>query len=191
MANDFPSGDIQALWRDQQLEAASLAAGQVRKLAETFQSRIRRRNRREYAGAAVAILGHAAAAAIVPDPWIRLGAALVAAGVLYVCYQLHRRASAEIVPERLGLSPVIDFHRAQLERQRDALRGVWSWYALPVLPGLLVVLIAGARGTRRAILLTGIAALIFGAIVWLNRRGADRLQQQLDRLDSIAKGDKQ
>lgn len=191
MADDFPSNDIQALWTSQQGDAVRLAAGQVRLLAATFQQRIRRRNRIEYAGAAIGIAGQAVIAAMTVNAWVRAGALMAIAGVLYVCYQLNRRASASVVPEQLGTSPAIDFHRAQLERQRDALRSMFSWYILPILPGLLIVLIAGARSRRHMIVNLCLAGVMFVTILWLNRRGARRLQAEIDRLTPMTKGDMQ
>ncbi len=190
MASDFQPDDLQSLWKDQQLEHTRIATEAIRMMAGNFQSRIQRRNRREYVAAALGMAGHAVIAAVAPNPPVRAGAILVIAAVLYVCYQLHRRGASSDVPEELALRPAIDFHRAQLERQRDALRGVWSWYVLPFMPGLLMVLIGGARGLRHAVInAAGLAALAAGA-VWLNVRAANRLQREIDQLNSMEKGDK-
>lgn len=191
MASDFQPDDLQSLWKDQQLDHTRIATEAIRMMAENFQSRIQRRNRREYVAAALAMAGHAVIAAVGPNPWVRAGAILVIAGLIYVCYQLHRRAASAGLPEEIALHPGIGFHRSQLARQRDALRGVWSWYLLPMLPGMLIVLVAGARGVRHAAVnLTGLAAISAG-VVWLNHRAANRIQREIDRLDSMEKGESQ
>ena len=52
---------------------------------------------------------------------------------LYVIYQLYRRGSARAVPPDARLETSLELYRAQLERRRNALRGIWSWYTGPIL----------------------------------------------------------
>jgi hypothetical protein len=46
---------------------------------------------------------------------------------MYMVYQLHRKASSAGAPADLGWKSCAAFYRAELERQRDALRSVWKW----------------------------------------------------------------
>ena len=125
------------------------------------------------------------------------GSGLTIAGALYVMFQLHRRASVRPAPGDLGLSTCIEFHRQTLERQRDALRGVGSWYLLPLVPGLAVIMIGTAVnqwtahpvGMGHLVMGYGLLAALVGAVffaVWkLNQRGADRLQVQIDEMTAL------
>jgi uncharacterized membrane protein len=122
---------------------------------------------------------------------MQLGAALVIAATVFVAWRIHRQASAKSVPE-VG-EALRDFHRQELIRQRDALRSVGRWYLAPFVPGMVLVM-AGrwfqSHAANRPIALdhlgilltSGIAVLLIGGIWWLNKRGADRLQQQIDQL---------
>ena len=59
-------------------------------------------------------------------------------GTLFMVYTLHKRGSARTVSAEFELRTCMDFHRKELQRQRDLLRDVWSWYLLPFVPGMLV-----------------------------------------------------
>ncbi|MCP5111057.1 MAG: hypothetical protein GY953_09500, partial [bacterium] len=107
--------------------------------ASRFQRKIIWRNVREYL-AAVVVLGFFGFNLWNTDSVImRAGAALVIAGTLYVVVQLRRRGAAKEVPADLGWRNSIEFHRQELERQRDLLRSIWRWYLLPLVPGMVVI----------------------------------------------------
>ena len=57
---------------------------------------------------------------------------------------LHLWGTARTLPSDLALTSALEFHRVQLERQRDLLRSVWWWYLLPFAPGVLVLEIGHA-----------------------------------------------
>jgi hypothetical protein len=92
------------------------------------------------------------------------------------------------LPEDLGVTASIEFHRRELVRQRDMLRSVWRWYIAPIVPGLAVFL-AGTMPPHSPFWVYLLLALFFlvilGGIVWLNRRGADRLDRQIAELDNL------
>jgi hypothetical protein len=74
----------------------------------------------------------------------------------------------------------------QLERQRDLLRSVWSWYLLPFVPALLVLQIglALAHPEKMSRIVTfGVLLVAFMAGVYeLNRRAAAGVQRRIDHL---------
>ncbi|MBP6690538.1 MAG: hypothetical protein KA153_11140, partial [Hyphomonadaceae bacterium] len=85
------------------------------------------------------------------------------------------------------------FHRAELTRQRDALRTVWSWYLAPFVPGMLVFL-AGVSFTpenpapfpaRLGVFLAGLGIMagVYAVIWWLNAIVAKRLDSEIAALD--------
>ncbi len=117
---------------------------------------------------------------------------LIIVGMLIVALNLHLRGRAVAPPAEASAQSLIDFQRAELARQRDALRSVWLWYILPVVPGIILWFIAigvdmTARHPERALIaLSGAAmvvALVFVIIILLNLLGAARLQRMIDDLD--------
>ncbi len=193
MTNESPSNDMKNLWQSQPTEPPRIPPEEIRKKMNKFERRIFWRNVREYAAGAVviAIFGY--------YEWrfhallVRIGSGLIIAGTLYVMYQLHQRASTRLAPADLGLSTCIDFHRKSLERQRNALRTVWSWYLLPFVPGLAVLVVGSivSQWAEKGHLVINsfvspaIMAAIFFAIWKLNRRAAEKLQTQIDELDAL------
>ena len=197
MTNESSSPDIRDLWQSQPTQPPSISPKDIRRKMRRFERRILRRNIREYAGGIFVVVAFSFCEWKLPAPLFRLGSGLAIAGALYVMFQLHRRASVRPVPGDLGLSTCIEFHRQTLERQRDALRGVGSWYLLPLVPGLAVIMIGTAVnqwtahpvGMGHLVMGYGIVAGMVGAVffaVWkLNQRGADRLQVQIDELTAL------
>jgi len=165
----------------------------VRAGADRFYRRIRRRNAIEYAACAVVIV--VCVVRIITWPYIlhKAGFGLIAAGALFVGWQLHRRASA-VPPEMAGTMPIYDFVRGQFARQRDALKSVFWWYILPLLPGMGLVLAANGLDPRteaagpphwvRWLAFVFIFAVI-GGVWWLNRLGARKLQKKIDEIDAL------
>jgi hypothetical protein len=165
----------------------------VRATADKFYRRIRRRNAIEYVACVMVIA--VCAVRIFTWPYIlhKIGFAMIAAGALFVGWQLHRRASA-VAPETAGAIPIYDFLRGQFARQRDALKSVLWWYILPLVPGMALVLAANGLDPRteaagpphwvRWVALVFIFAVI-GGVWWLNRSGARKLQKHIDEIDAL------
>lgn len=188
MQNELPPENLKNLWQNQRVEPIQMSLEEIRKRAERFQKRIRNRNLREYAGAAYVFA--ASGYFIWRLPYVRLGSVLLIAGTLYVVYQLHKRGAAKTVPESLALGTCLEFHRLVLERQRDLVRDVWKWYLLPLVPGMMGV-IAGlllhlpADDRIRMLPFILFCAAFFYAVWRLNQRGANKLQRQIDDLNSM------
>ena len=192
MMNEPPSNDMRQVWQNQSVNPIQMSLDEIRKKAEKFQRRVRWRNIREYLGAVlvVAIFGSFFWRYDSMLPCI--GSALVIAGTLYMMYQLHKRGSAKIVPADLASRTCLDFHRRELERQRDLLRDVWRWYLLPFVPGMVVFVVGLAiqhPAGRWATAGVGLAfcAIVFFLIGQLNRWAARKLQRQIDGLNALEK----
>jgi hypothetical protein len=103
-----------------------------------------------------------------------------------VVFQLHRRASVRPVPADAGRSASLDFYRRELERQREALRGIWSWYLLPMAPALVSVIVMRAidqGGIDNWVVWYGVGLVLLSAGVWgLNRRAARKLDRRIQEL---------
>jgi hypothetical protein len=181
----------QKLWQSQTSEYDPMTLAAIHEKARTFQATIKRRNAREYFGCVIVILGMLPAVLHRESWMMQAGGALIMLAVLFVGWQLHRRASAEKIPD-MG-EPLIDAYRAQLIRQRDALRSVGVWYLAPFIPGMALLLlgrwfqshVAGrSLRTDHFAIACGAAfvVLVFLGVWLLNRRGAKRLQRRIDEL---------
>ena len=185
--------DLKRLWKEQPMTAATLSADELEAGAKRLRRRIVFRNATEYVACVLVIAGFAFYIVRFPFPLMRAGSVLIILGTLLVAWQLHRRASSQPLPGDLGGQSWLAFQRAQLVRQRDALRSVWLWYVGPLVPGMAVfrwgveteldVSAPFARGR----LADGVIALVFLAVIALNAWGAHKLQQRIAALDREAK----
>jgi hypothetical protein len=161
--------------------------------AERFQTRIRWRNWSEYLAAVfvAGVFGYGAISA--PSLLLQIGNGLVAAAAIYVSWRMHQLAHPASRGDLAQAVNCAEFHRAELVRQRDALRSVWTWYLAPFVPGLVVfafgiAFVPGAEVpivARLAVagLTLASVALVFAAIAWLNASAAKKLQAEIECLD--------
>jgi hypothetical protein len=166
---------------------------EVRKGADKFYRRIRRRNAIEYVACVVVVVAFTSYVFVLPHVLQKVGSAMIVLATFYVAWQLHRRASAE-PPERAGTMPLLAFARAQMLRQRDALRSIFWWYILPFIPGLVVMSLGNgmdpefaAKGPApwvRWLVFAGMGAALAG-VWWLNQYGARKLQRRIDEIDAL------
>ena len=188
MNNESEDRQVMELWQNQTTEGVRMSVEQVRLEAGRFQSRIKWRNVREYvAGLAVtAFLGYEFSRA--KDLLLRVGFGLVMAGLAYVVWHLLSKGSPGEADESAGLSGWIEFRRRELVRQRDLLSSVWRWYIGPLVPGMVVVIVAFGRFAlahgRSIIPVVADALLIAAVFVAVGRLNAtQKLQRQIDELD--------
>lgn len=182
---------MKEVWQSQKTEGVRMAVAEVQANAGKFQRGIKNRNLREYAAAVVVLVFCGFEIWRASDLLVRSGFLLMIAGVAYVAWQLHAKASSKALPEEAGLSSYVEFQRRELERQRDALKSVWRWYLAPLVPGIAVLLAAFGRanpGHSKFIwLVIAVEAVVFGAvfvgIAMLNSAAARKLQKQIDELD--------
>ncbi len=191
---------LKSLWASQTPSMEPLTPDELRKQARKFRGQIARRNIIEYVAAALVIAVFGAFCVFFPDTPSRIGAGLIIAGTLYVVWSLHKRAGAEPQSSADAASCVLAFHRIQLEKQRDALSSVWSWYILPLLPGMLVFIIGTApEFANRSSFADGVVgsiqvtypkllfvALISLAVWWINKVAARRIDLEIKSIDDLS-----
>lgn len=190
-----PDRGPRSVWQNQKLEGIRMSADELRRRAGKFQRRIFWRNAREYVAALVVVVFFGFQFWRTPDAVTRAGFVLISAGALYLVWHLGRRGSSRSLPVEMGLASGLEFHRRELERQRDLLQSVWRWYLGPLMPGWVVLAIGMARtnpGHLRnfglIFTLYQIIAALFFVFVWhINRRAARKLQQQIDELDALTR----
>ncbi|MEL1250632.1 hypothetical protein [Aurantiacibacter gilvus] len=181
-------------WQDSGSAAALPPLEDLRARADRFRRRIVRRNWIEYAAGIVVVVLFAAVALFVPLPALRIGAALVIGGTCVVLWQLRRRGSPLSPMEHGGQLSVLDYQRRELVRQRDALDSIFTWYLLPLVPGMLVILASPLLSLPLAQwewppvdaqMAMAFPVFVFVLIYLLNKRAARQLQQQIDEIDAL------
>ncbi len=198
--NNLNSDDkVRGVWLSQSSEFISISPEELRQASNRMTRRIFWRNLREYLATAfvVAIFGYYFYK--FPTVLLRLGCGLIVVGSLLMVFQLYRNGSATSMAKGMNSKSCVDFHRAELLRQRDLLLSVWKWYLLPFVPGMCVFLL----GLLQMVLQQpasrfhyGLVALWFGvstvflagvfALVGkLNQMGAKKLQKEIDALDAV------
>lgn len=195
MDHDPQQSDLQQLWQSQPTEHDPMTLAQIHERAERLQTRVRRRNVREYLAGAFVLVAFAPIAVRSHSWMMQLGAALTIAATAFVIWYI-RRNGAAIAPipsaETEGAA-LVEFHRRELIRQRALLHSIGAWYLAPFVPGLTLILMGRwfqAPAAHRAaatdhlfIAVTGvIMVLVMGGIWLLNRRGARRVQRMIDEM---------
>jgi len=191
--NELPQDELRNAWQNQPGENLAMSLEEIRRRAGKFQRRIWWRNAREYVAFAIVVVVFGYYIKWIPNAVARVGSLLTIAGALYAAYQLHRRASSETAPAATEFEQCLGFHRRRLERQRDALENVWSWYLGPLIPGLAVFIAGTAITTpipiRYRVLTAALSFAFVGGVFWLvaklNQIGARSLQTKIDELKAL------
>ena len=195
MTPEKPPVDAPSLWRKQPSEDVIVTLEDIQGRVQSFQSVVSRRNLREYFGALSVIVVFAWYVWVLPGWMSKTGSALVIADALFVMRELHRRGSAQPPPAAAAL-PLVEFHRAELIRQRDLLKSVPLWYLAPFIPGLVMMALAryfqihvegrSLAADRQIVVLANLVVLlVFGAVWLLNVWAAARIQRKIDALDNL------
>jgi len=193
MPIESPPSDMKNVWQNQKTEGIQMSVDEIRRRAGKFHRKIFWRNAREYVAALAVTLFFGYEFWRAHDLLTHVGLALMIGGLVYMNWHLYKRGSSRSLPADLGLASNLEFHRRELERQRDLIGSVWSWYLGPVIPGWVVLTAAFARtnpghsphvGLSLTVLDTfGVLLFIF---IWkLNQHGARRLQERIDELKAL------
>jgi hypothetical protein len=187
MSDERVPAHVQMLWQDQPVEGVAISLGELRNRSQRLTRIIGRRNLREYVAGAAAIVLCGYLAWKVPLPLMRVGFVLSVPAVIFIVYHLHRYGAARIMPVEMGLTGCLQFHRGELERQRDLLRAVWKWYLLPLIPSMVLVCLAPALARPevawRSVWVFGGNLVVFAVIGEANRYAEKRLQARIDALE--------
>lgn len=109
-------------------------------------------------------------------------------GPAWMMLSLHRKGSAKKMPEGADTLTGLRFYRAELERQLDVVRSVWSWYLAPMVPGFVVFTVGSvippshpAAWAKAAFMDVVVAGMFFW--VWkLNAKAARCLTKMIEEL---------
>lgn len=184
--------DPKSLWMHQDVNSPPLSLEQLRERSNWLEKKIRQRNLVEYIAAAIVIPIFTGYAIFLSEPMVRLGSVMIIVGVLYVMWELYRRASPAKLDPSATATHVLAFHRAELLRQQRALEGVWLWYIGPMVPGLLVFVLGpmfmhGPHDWVNMCTTFASFAAFFAGVYWLNWRVARQIRREIERLDALAR----
>lgn len=187
MSDERVPADVQSLWQGQPASGGTMSLDELRQRSRRLTRIVSRRNLREHVAGALAVVVCGYLAWRVPLPMMRVGFVLSVPAVIFIVYHLHRHGAARAMPAEMGLAGCLQFHRGELERQRDLLRGVWKWYLLPLMPGLILVYLAAVLAhpehAWRGVWLFAGTLVFFALIGEANRYVAKRLQARIDALE--------
>jgi len=186
--------DVKSLWRNQKTEE-TVTLENIHRTAERFQRRTRRALLIEYGASAfvVAVFGFYIWA--LPGSMVKAGSALCIAGVLFIVWQMHKRMASKHVPDLSG-SGLIEFHRQELLRQRDAVKSAWLWYILPLVPGMVLMMLGrwyqlhaswrSLAWDHEVIALCSVIILLgIGIIRLVQALRVAKLQKKIDELEKL------
>lgn len=187
MSDERVPDHVQSLWQGQPAESGAMSLAELRHRSQRLRRIVTRRNRREYVAAMIGVLMLGPMAWFAPLTLIRVGAVLTLAALMFVVYHLHRFGAARPMPEEMGLTSCLSFHRRELERQRDLMRSVWIWGLLPLVPGGILICLGPALAhpehASRGFWLAAAILLCFALIGELNRHVAKKIQARIDALE--------
>ena len=187
------SPDPRTLWKGQDMTPQTLTPTMLESRSHRLDERIHRRNRFEYIAGGIAIAGSLLLGLWLlldgpvgsPDLMVGGGFLALAIGALVAMIQLRRRTGGGRVPD--GAQSTVMSYRAELVRQRDALRSVFGWYIAPYLPGFLLIYGASFLDPSAALwavlLPAGITIAFLAWVYHVNRKAADCLDEEIAALD--------
>jgi len=196
MRNNPPDNDPQTIWQNQITEKVNMSATQFMEKAEQLRARSRWMAIANDVTHAAAVVFIGFLYAQTTNTMSRAGLILLAAGVLYVAFQAHKRlwpqASAPDSPPYSGLVA----YRYELQRSRDHARNIWPMVA-PIIPGAILyalpVIVPLVRNilANPAILMNAVPLCVLFAI-WLvimfprRKRKLRKIQSEIDMVNRLA-----
>jgi len=190
MAIERHSEDVLDIWQSQSTEGFRMSTEDIRRRIEQMDKKLRRKRFAFYTVCGFLIAFFLAWEAISTNPLQRVGAMLTMLGVGYLAYQVHQNRVRKAPPAENGRVASIEFHRTELERQRDFHRGTRLWSRMLIfVPGPMVFFagfLMAHPEVATTIRLEAISFVLMAiAAVPLNRWMASKYQRQLDELDRL------
>jgi hypothetical protein len=187
-----PDHHLKALWQGQETETPTMTAQAVRALARNYSSNLRDSLMLVAGIAIIMTIPILWTAWKAPNNGIRVGELLVLAGVAWIFWRVRGRWPRRMPEPDASVDALIDFHLAQLTRQRvsygDTLVNIG-----PMLAAIATLFygIHSARpqaGLEKYWPFFGMVA-VWAVMAWaLQRRGIRRLQEQIDEIKAMKQG---
>ncbi len=176
--------DLKSMWGNQATPVQTISLEQIRKQADALRRAHILENRIAQLSCLAVIVIFAAFAFFRSEGRMRLGCVLVALGSVIVLHRLRKQASIRTLPADNIAAPYLDYMKAELGRQRDALRSVLRWYIGPVVPGLVVLVwsMSYESGPDFPWQVPLLFVVPFLVVIWMHFAEARRLQRKIDEL---------
>jgi hypothetical protein len=186
--------DVKAVWQGQPREIEPMVLAQVRTEAVRFQRRRRNVMIREVLAAIFVMVVFGLYIRFLPGPFLKAGSALGIVWAVGYIWKWVRVFRPRRVPD--DAAACLDFHRREMERQRDGARSIGRWglaYLLPVMVLFVIGRWLGPTPPWRGqgldhliIIVTGVFLIESLALVWLwTQHRADHWQDRIDELDAL------
>lgn len=179
--------ELKSLWKSQPLDAETVSLDAIRGAAKGFHATILRRNRQEELAGYLVMLIFGVFAWLQESTTMRIGCILIIPGTLVMLYQLRKRAAIGALPGQDVAGTYVEYFRAELVHQRDALRAIWLWGIAPAVPGIAVLVWGMAEQDPSGFPWMPMVAMFvvpFGVVFWMNLAAARKMQQKIDDLDA-------
>ncbi|WP_309603850.1 hypothetical protein [Phenylobacterium sp.] len=187
-----PDDHLKALWQGQQTETPAMTAQAVRMLARNYADNFRARIWLGVTFAIFEVFLFGLQAWRAPTGYLRAGDMIMMAGGVWMIWRIVAKRPGRLPPPEASTATLIEFHRAQLERQPTGA----SWMAVtaaPIFLGMAVVLV-GLQRARPNMSLANFAPVVVLIIVWciwafvLQKRQAKRRAEQIAEMDQLRRG---
>jgi hypothetical protein len=184
-----PDDNLKALWRGQETETTTMTVEAIRALARNHGAHVRDKFLMGAVLVAIEALFFGVMAWRAPNNVARVGDVMVLAGLAWMIWRLQARLPGSLPAAGASAETLIDFHRAELQRQGRGY-GDLMLIAGPMILGLLVLIYgmaltrpeAGLRNVGPILVLLGVW---FVAAWFVQRRQARGLQDQIEELDRM------
>jgi hypothetical protein len=185
-----PDDHLKALWQGQDTETPEMTAKAMRVLARNYGDNLRGRIWLAFTFGVFEVFGFGLQAWRAPNDFMRAGDMIMMAGGVWMIWRIVAKRPGRLPPAEASTATLIEFHRAELERQPTNV----SWMAVTVAPifaGMAVVLF-GMQKARPNMSLANIAPVLVLIVVWcvwafvLQRRQAKRRAEQIAEMDDLA-----
>jgi hypothetical protein len=184
--------NTQQLWQAQALDAPRMSLAFVRHQADALRRRTRIINAANYVvgGAGMAYFAWKGAEFFSNAPLLSAATVLWLAAALLAILLTRKRFGSQQQPAEFGVLDALKFHRQQLERQRDARRGVGRWLPLFFIPGHVMLFMSfflEVTPIPWKYVVFNAVTIVFGTwiAIAMTARGARRIQKEIDALESL------
>jgi len=187
-----PEDHLKTLWQGQETEIPTMTAMALRALARNYGDDIRGRIWIGLSIAALEVVAFGVFAWRAPNDVARAGYLVILAGVAWMTWRIVGKRPGRLPPAAASATALIDFHRAELERQRTGF-GWMTATAAPIFVGVLVATV-GLRQARPDMSLANLAPLAVLVIAWwiaafvIQRRQSKRLAERIAEMDELRRG---
>ena len=181
--------ELKSLWKSQPLDAETVSLDAIRGAAKGFNATILRRNRQEELAGYLVMLIFGVFAWRQGSTMMRAGGVLIILGTLVMLYQLRKRGAIGTLPTQGVASTYVDYFRAELVRQRDAVQAIWLWGIIPPMPGIAVLVWGMAEKDPSSFPWLPMLAMFLvpsGVVLWMNLKMARKMQDKIDEIDASA-----